>query len=127
MGTYYQYTNYTKKEIICCSGIASIKWGAFAGWSLQGAILNTFLGFDWRGSNKYPCWSGRWKGDKIALEADCDDNESDDWETVKDVGEEFIIVLRDKGILNEWLNLAGVRDKVMMGEIEKLGRLSHSP
>lgn len=71
MGTYYQIVNYTKHERIFMDDVANIKHGAFEVWSLQGAILNIFLGFAWpsHGLN-FGSFVGRWAGDQIEIQND---------------------------------------------------------
>lgn len=112
MGTYYQYTNYTKKEEISLSSIANIKQSAFVRYSIQIAILNTFLGF---GRFQSP-YVGIWKKDSIALENDSIGNESDDWEydaaDRRDKGMEFLAYLHLKHILVDWLKEMNLDDWV---------------
>lgn len=98
MGTYYRLVNLDKREIIDLPDVANIKYGAYAIWGLQSAILNTFLGFSWsREHFDVASWCGRWAGDRIRLE-----NDGADWEhpdcagNWPDVGMEFLSWLEAK-------------------------------
>lgn len=116
MGAYFQYVCLDRKEVISLSSVANIKGGAYTQWGLQTAILQVFLGGP-RGRDYNPgnddLWSiklnplplGLWQGLRVAIE--CDDygpnwtRKSDvDW---PDVGMLFLLWLREKGILVQWL------------------------
>lgn len=121
MGTYYQASNYDKREIISLSYITNIKYGSFHCWTLQVAILTVFLGADYhRQTALPPGWVGRWAGNRVFIENDGADNESDWWfedrdsmtgapvyserdRERSDVGMLFLAELQAKGLLQKWL------------------------
>ena len=107
MGTYYQVVNYDKHEVIDLFEVTNIKAGAFEAWSLQTAILNTFLGFSWRGELSWPEWTGRWAGDRIEIQNDATvyppgkDTDEGDW---PDAGMMFLSDLKRRGVLQRWID-----------------------
>ncbi len=108
MGIYYHIANYEKRQIIDLSDVASIKWDAYSSWSLQGAILNTFLGFNWpRLDIDLGGWVGCWAHDKIVIEADNKDHESGLWQEM-DAGMVFLADLWGHRKLPAWLDYTGL-------------------
>lgn len=113
MGTYYQYVNLDKYECISLHYICNIKSGAFERWSLQTAILNTFLGFSWRGNLNLGAWVGRWAGDRVELRNDSkdydDEDEGQSMYDPSDIGMEFVewLYKRDDS-LYRFLTAAGL-------------------
>lgn len=112
MGTYYQVVNYDKKEYICLSSIANIKYGAYTQWSYQVAILTVLLGSSYYREIDLPKeFVGKWAKDRIIIENDSEDNESDDWDEniedrdTKDIGMFFLAKLRKGGKLAKWLEI----------------------
>ena len=111
MGVYYQIANYDKRELIDLYAVTNIKRDAFSQWSLQTAILNTFLGFSWP---DFPydlgTWVGRWKRDRIQIQYDAED-ESDErdeeQENWPDAGMMFLAWLDSHGWIDKWMFYAG--------------------
>ena len=118
MGTYYQISNYDKKEEISLSSVTNIKYGSVHGWTLQTAILMVFLGSDFhRMGLKIPDeWVGRWARDSIVIENDAEDNESDHWSDGleerewerQDAGMLFLSDMDKRGLLMKWLEVTGL-------------------
>ncbi len=111
MGTYYQYANLDRQEIISLAAVANINAGGFGGWSLQAAVLQCFLGFDFRSRCYFDGWTGRWAGQRIQLESDAEDHESDEWDhPACDAGVAFVLHLHRVGDLQRVMGVWGLAD-----------------
>lgn len=107
MGTYYRIVNLDKREMIDLYQVTAIKSPVFAGWSLQTAVLNTFLGFSWPGYGlDLGEWVGRWADTRVSIRNDnteySDDEPEDYW---PDAGMEFLCDLRQRGRLDAWISI----------------------
>ena len=114
MGVYYQVANYDKKELIDLYTVANIKFSAFSRWSLQGAILNTFLGFGWAyfgERHELNEWVGRWRLNRVQIQSDADDDSDerdDEQEGWPDAGMLFLAFLDSRNLLDAWIAYAGL-------------------